>query len=266
MALRELPLSMVHDRLAHALLEVHRICQENRLPYWVDGGTLLGAVRHGGFIPWDDDVDICLLRDDYDALCRVAADRLGPGLQFVTNREQAMAVSAKVLIPSINCVPSGRTNTADNATVPLSLDIVAMDTASSLQWVQHVTTRLGSALASQYAAHDRVRHATSRAQRMRWLVVERMSPRSVAATHSVLTRANRLFGNACVKYGFDTAMPETVFPREVVVPPRPIVFGANALLGPNDPRRYLEIYYGADFLTPPAAPTTPHSSGFWGRD
>ena len=52
------------------------ICEENNLRYFLLGGTLLGAIRHDGFIPWDDDVDVCMPREDYEKFLKIAQNKL----------------------------------------------------------------------------------------------------------------------------------------------------------------------------------------------
>lgn len=51
-----------------------KVCEKYHLKIWAEGGTLLGTIRHQGFIPWDDDIDMAMLRDDYDKLQAIAKD------------------------------------------------------------------------------------------------------------------------------------------------------------------------------------------------
>lgn len=74
--LQETELRQCQLILLRILKIVAYVCEKNSLTYWIDAGTLLGAVRHEGFIPWDDDIDIAMPREDYEKFLKIAKDEL----------------------------------------------------------------------------------------------------------------------------------------------------------------------------------------------
>lgn len=70
-------LNKLHSVELEILDKFVNICEKNKLNYFLTGGTMLGAIRHKGFIPWDDDIDIGMPREDYDKFISIAPKELG---------------------------------------------------------------------------------------------------------------------------------------------------------------------------------------------
>ena len=111
------------------LIEVDRICKKNNIPYYAEWGTLLGAVRHGGFIPWDDDLDISMRRRDFERFKEIAAKELPKDFKFYGywNREGFRQFNARVVAMDRICFEEDHLRKYDGFPYIAGLDIFVLD-------------------------------------------------------------------------------------------------------------------------------------------
>lgn len=110
------------------LREVLDICNRHNLKIFADGGTLIGAVRHGGYIPWDDDIDMGMPREDYDRFCEIAPKELPAPYHVcsVYNDRYYTERFIKVVDSSTKAIPAGEKETPQN-TSGIFVDIFPYD-------------------------------------------------------------------------------------------------------------------------------------------
>ncbi len=80
-------LDKIHSIQLKMLIELDRICKKYKINYIISGGTLLGAVRSGGFIPWDDDIDVRMCRHEYNRFIQVCENELDDNIFFLQNHK-----------------------------------------------------------------------------------------------------------------------------------------------------------------------------------
>jgi len=116
----------LHECLLMIAKEIKRICEKNNIKYFLIGGSLLGAVRHNGFIPWDDDMDIGMLRKDYDEFIRVCKYDLGEAFHLcsLSTEEYYSRPFAKLRLRGTYFPDYGQSENIDNG---IYVDIFPID-------------------------------------------------------------------------------------------------------------------------------------------
>lgn len=91
------PLRKAQDIMLEILLEVDRICKKHGIEYWLEWGTLLGAVRHKGFVPWDDDMDLGMRSPDYERFMEICPQELDSKYILQTGKDKGSGLSDGVI-------------------------------------------------------------------------------------------------------------------------------------------------------------------------
>ena len=123
--------NIAQRKLTNMLREFVRICDNHDITnWWVTGGTLIGAVRHAGFIPWDGDIDLAMMEDDYNKFKKVVQNELPDSMWFQSNETDKMFKNRYV--PKIRDLHSCYLNTKELCHNGLQIDIFIYKKSSKM--------------------------------------------------------------------------------------------------------------------------------------
>lgn len=257
-------LHVVHQALMAVLAQVDGYFAENGVEYWLDGGALLGLVRNGALIAWDDDIDLAMDRDNFATLERAARSGVPPGLEWCTPESDPripryqpgrFRLSGTVAIESAHL---GRPEAAPSA-LGLSIDIWPFDEIPRGRVMHRATHRMR--LEHYLAELVRTGHfdpGQSLRRKAHGAVLSRCSPRVFQAAQRAATRIGT--GSGVWGFGLETGWGYLRLPADAIWP-----IGTGTLSGlrvpvPANVDTYLRQHYGPGYLIPPdEAQRVPHT-------
>ena len=258
MTLREIQLFSLE-----ILKDVHSFCVKNGINYSLCGGTLIGAVRHGGFIPWDDDIDINMPRADYDRFCKTyLSDRF---ILISPNDKESMITFSRVCDVSHTYRESSFSPWATVET-GVWIDIFPMDGApdkrNRYRTLSSIVSLFYDLSASCRASHEEFNHNMSLAYKSRLFLSKLFfMPKWRSYNLYMTTLLKHIVLRLIVRYKFGetshwTQLSCPVYPKKEYHVMNgfnefiPMTFEGVELLVFKGYHEYLSDIYG-DYMTPP---------------
>lgn len=241
------------------LHEVRRLCREHGLTYYLIGGTLLGAVRHSGFIPWDIDIDVAMFRSDYERFIDIC--KASPGreffLQHYTTERQYWPPHMRVCIAGTEIHFLNQNDSALAYDRAIYLDIFPLDFAPGSEKLQNRQKR-------KIARYKTLKRFKLRSPSRRSFLNCRSLCKSLirAALRPVpferinkwqdeaMQRYDASPGSQAVSMASHYSYEKQKMPAEVYGEPTTLYFTDGMYCVPNNYEDYLTRIYG-DYMTPP---------------
>ncbi len=235
------------------LQEIDALCRKHHIDYWLDGGTLLGAVRHGGFIPWDDDIDIAMRRSDLPRFIEIASRELPSHLMVQTpQNEPTKEPITKIRDLNSFYVEPGDIFSADYQK-GVFVDIFPMEPHPNIprSWMKALVKPGTRAYAILHKPHYYGLRAVAE---FFWFGAKYVLCRSAYELLSLVRDKHTYFGNIFINNGYGiTHIVGNVFPLTE------IEFEGIKFLAPHDPRAYNEEVFRNPMQIPPVEQRKIHS-------
>lgn len=253
-AVAGVPRTAIQRRAFEVLCSLAEFCDQHRIRYYLVGGTLIGAMRHSGFIPWDDDIDIAIPRPDYQRLLAMI-DRLPAPLQAVHP-----SCDAATPYPFLVVRHAGSRLVIDYARPfdrGIGVDVFPLDAVPAAAWRRRALFRLLRLMRalSMNKQHGYYRRRVSVAARLRFALLSAVSgllpARSIYRLYEYVVargdiRSSMLVGNLYGLYGTREIVDRDVFGDGCW-----LGFEGRRFRAPVRPEQYLATVYGDFRCLPP---------------
>lgn len=237
------------------LLEIDRLCRENHINYCIVGGTLLGAVRHKGFIPWDDDLDIAMPRKDYERFIQICSMELSDDyyLHSVDSDENYWLPFVKVT--KKYTVFEEKNIAGLGCKTGIYVDVFPLDDARKERSKgKSIITKLIKIINSVYLY--KIRYYKLHPCDSRKIILYRaLGMISTKKLHSLQNRLMKYYNGAStqyyVNYGSNYDTVKQTMPKTVYEPLSEVLFEGHMFYAPADTDYYLRRIYGNDYMELP---------------
>ena len=231
------------------LLTIDSVLREHHLSYYISDGTMLGAVRHGGFIPWDDDIDIAMPRPDYERFMAHGSEWLPAPLEMVCVEKDPLqpCTFMKIIDGSTTLIERWSYRQLGG----IYIDVFPLDGVSEKKWRRTLHFRI-------YRTLNRLTYLRNRDPYKRGHGVTSWLPRLLQATVSN-ARLHKWMKGVQTAHSYESSTlvadydsgERCVMPKSVFGTPQPIVFEGHELMGVEHPDEYLTHLYGDYMQLPP---------------
>lgn len=243
-------ISEVHTILLGIAMELDRICRENGIQYMMVGGTMIGAVRHKGFIPWDDDMDFGILRKDYENLKHLLESNLRDPYRLRTmDNTKTLAVDF-MKIEDSRTLTKERFNEDADEEIGINIDIFPLDYTNKKMGIFSRNYIIYLLLKIQNYKYFEGELGCKSKNVIRSLI-RALTP--FFNRKSIIRLIHKLLPHdgPCIVNNYGVYRLKEVMPKEYFIPVKEYDFAGEKLMGINDFDRYLSHVYGDYMKLPP---------------